>query len=107
MNVQNITGYRSHKGHPDKTTPLLDLLKRREEAGDVRPEIVDPSGRGIANRAVAADLHAQANKSDPFARARITLHLSRGYDHPATVAKEAIAEIGRRRAEIENKAARK
>jgi hypothetical protein len=47
-----------------------------------------------AHMGLAADMHAQANRTDPFARGRMMLHLKNGIENPVEVIKEAKRLLG-------------
>jgi hypothetical protein len=69
---------------------LLKLLDQRHKElglGDGKPFRTPTLDRNAVER--AADLHAEANKSDPFARGRMLLHLHRGIDSVGDVEKAA------------------
>ena len=66
---------------------LLDQRHRELGLGDGK-SFREPTGDKVV-QARAADLHAEANKSDPFARGRMLLHLHRGIDSVGDVEKAA------------------
>lgn len=80
----------------DKRPHLLELFNARatlieQMPLDYRPPVLDLKYRNQLE--VAADLHAEANQSDPFARARVALHMRRGLILPSDVSKEARAVL--------------
>ena len=73
-----------------ETPELLKLLDQRHKElglGDGKPFRTPTLDRTAVER--AATLHSEANKSDPFSRARMCLHLRRGLDSVGDVEKAA------------------
>jgi len=80
-----------------EASELLHLLDQRFKElglGDGKP-FRTPTLDGTAIER-AANLHAEANKSDPFARGRILLHLRRGLDSVGDVDKTSRAILAAR-----------
>lgn len=92
-----------------KSTPLLDLLAQRWV--DLKLDHVpDPTHHDPAPRPVftpegerkvreAAELHAQANASDPFAYGRALRQMKAGHMLPSEVRSDAMSRIAARKAE--------
>lgn len=59
-----------------------------------------PRNLRSVSAAKAIALHEEANKSDPFARARMSMTLRKGLDDPSKVAKDAKRILDDRKARI-------
>jgi hypothetical protein len=69
------------KSNFNTDSPLLQLLDQRFSSlslGDGKA-YRRPRAINLAALKAAADAHADVNQSDPFARARIVLHMRQGY----------------------------
>lgn len=78
--------------HP-KHNDLLSLLNSRK-AWDYPPYATSHPNTGAYHE--AATLYARANDSDPFAYARMRLHIRLGYELASDVAHDAQAALARR-----------
>jgi len=74
----------------DKKSPLLELLNERK-VWSYAPYPGDPvwNERDKARQREAVLLHAQVNPSDPYAAARMRLHLCKGFEDVSEVTKDA------------------
>jgi hypothetical protein len=78
------------------STGLLELLAGRERAIMAMPlpyrvpECKDPCKAQIET---VASLYAEVHNTDPFAKARAMLHMTRGLELPSDVSKEARAAL--------------
>jgi hypothetical protein len=83
-------------------SPLLELLEQRFNVlglGDGKPfrqPTLHPEREAMIE--AVADRHAAANLSDPFARARIRMHMRRGLELVSDVGRLADAQLRARQA---------
>ena len=91
--TSNPKGLLVDKNKKREEPELLKLLNSRAAWNNpphVEPRI-DDNYRNRMNAAVNA--YAQANRTDPFARDRISLHLRRGLELPSDVLEESNSRI--------------